>query len=353
MDTALQNDSLNQSLISHQIVFTIGKRTETDGNNNLDESKFQKAKNKGKELGNDILKQLFDKVEYGKIESHFNTERLNSKKLNSVREKIINLYYQREIITDEVAKLSEKHRTLNGQYLKTKNSIFRFLYKKKLLRLTEELEESRIALEAVKRAQTESYLNIRYEFETVEFKDKYSDLVSAFISLKNSDKIWDMTYSEANTDTKAAAQTSMHRNEVAFSIESIPAIKTNEKSFYFENYNGGDFYFYPSFIIYFKTKDDIAVLDYSDLQLHYSEARFLEESKNIQTDTEIVGETWYRVNRDGSPDKRFVNNYKIPIVLYGSIHIKTESGINELYYISDFQKAKHFCEQYKLYQSML
>ena len=135
MDTALQNDFLNQSLISHQIVFTIGKRTETGRDSSLDESKFQEAKNKGRELGNDILKQLFDKVEYGKIESHFNTERLNSKNLNSVREKIMNLYYQREIITDEVAKLSEKHKKLNGQYLKTKNSIFRFLYKKNKTKL--------------------------------------------------------------------------------------------------------------------------------------------------------------------------------------------------------------------------
>jgi len=345
------NNSENKSAIHPEILLTIGKNsTKKD---RLDQVKLEEAKKKGKELANDILKQLFNKVEYGKIESHFNTERLNSKSHNNIREQLINLYFQREVISDEITKSSKNYKKLQEYYFKTDNSFFKFLLKKRLKKLTEQLEQSKNDLEVLQRIENKSYLNIKYAYETSETEEKYSDLIHSFITLKSSEIIWDMTYSEANTDTKAAAQTSMRRNEVTFSFKSIPAIQTTEKSFYFENFNGGDFYFYPSFVIYFKSKEDIAILDYNDLQLNYSEVQFLEETKNIASDTKIIGETWYRVNKDGSPDKRFIDNYKIPIVLYGSIHIKTESGINELYYTSDVKKAKHFCKQYNLYKSLL
>jgi hypothetical protein len=347
------NITENMPFIHPEILLTVGKNVDPNKETTLDPAKFQEAKNKGRESANDILKKLFNKVEYGKIESHFNTERLNSKNFESIREQIVNLYFQREVITNEANKFSQNYERIRAQYFKTSNSFFKFLLKKKIQKLTDQLVDSKNDLESVKKVEEESYLSIKCVYETNEFKEKYSDLISSFTTLKNSDVIWDMTYSEANTETKAAAQTSMRRNKVAFTFKSIPSIQTTEKNFYFENFNGGDFYFYSSFIIYFKSEEDIAILDYNDLQLHYSEARFLEETKDIASDTEIVGETWYRVNKDGSPDKRFVGNYKIPIVLYGSIHIRTESGINELYYTSDFKKAKHFCEQYNLYQSLL
>lgn len=143
------------------------------------------------------------------------------------------------------------------------------------------------------------------------------------------------------------------RNEITFNFDTLEIIKTSDKVLHFENYNGGDFYFYPNFIIYFKSKDEIAIIDYCELYLEYSEMQFLEEEKDIPADAKIIGETWYRVNKDGSPDKRFVNNYKIPIVLYGTIHLKTESGVNELYYISNIQNAKHFCAQLQQYQIIL
>lgn len=347
------NITQNMPFMHTEISITVGKNIDLNKETKLGSAKFQEAKNKGRESANDILKQLFNKVEYGKIESHFNTERLNSKNFDSIREQIVNLYFQREVISNEANKFSQNYERIRAQHFKTSNSFFKFLLKNKIQKLTEQLADSKNDLESVKRVEEESYLNIKYVYETNEFKQKYSDLISSFTSLKNSNVIWDMTYSEVNTETKAAAQTTMRRNKVAFSFKSIPAIKTAEKNFHFENFNGGDFYFYPSFIIYFKSKEDIAILDYNDLQINYSEARFLEETKDIASDTEIVGETWYRVNKDGSPDKRFVGNYKIPIVLYGSIHIRTESGINELYYTSDFKKAKHFSEQYNLYQLLL
>lgn len=344
---------MNKPFIHPDILLTVMQNISSNQGDKLDSLRIKEAQKKGREFANQILSQLFKRIEYGKIESHFNTERLNSTNFKDIREHIITLHSQRDVLSKEVKKHSENHSELQEKLIKAQNSIFKFLFKKKIKRLTEEVKQSKIELDSIKDIERESYLNITYEFDKNELREKYSDLISAFTTLKGSIKIWDMTYSERNLETKAAAQTSMLRNQVSFSFDSIQVIQTLEKSFRFENFNGGDFYFYPSFIVYFKSKEDIAILDYNDLLLEYSESRFLEEEKDIPHDTQIIGETWYRVNKDGSPDRRFVNNYKIPIVLYGSLHFKTDSGINELYYISDAKKAKHFYEQYTLYQVIL
>ena len=344
---------MSKIFIHPDLLLTVRQEVLSNQEERLDFSNYERAKKEGKDFARDILNQLFKKNEYGTFESHFNTERLSSDNFSKVREQIIKLHFQKKMISEEAIKFSKRYNELSQQLSKAQKSFFKFLLKKKIERLTTEVDQVGTDLEAIKQVENETYLNITYSFDTTELKEKYSDLVSSFTSLKGSSKIWDMIYSQKNMETKAAAQTSMMRNEVSFSFSSIEVIRSNEKSLYFENYNGGDFYFYPNFILYFKTKEEIAILDYNDLYLNYEDSRFLEETKDIPSDTQIVGETWYRVNKDGSPDRRFVNNYRIPIVLYGALHFKTESGINELYYISDTTKAKHFAEQYSLYQSLL
>nr|WP_288837631.1 hypothetical protein [uncultured Flavobacterium sp.] len=338
--------------IHPDILLTVRRNVMSGQFETLDTNQIEKTKNQGHQSVNDIIQQLFHKIEYGKIESHFNTERLNSKNFKDIREQIINLHYQRKTLGNESTKYSEAHDKIQDRLLKTKNSFFSFLLKKRIASLSKQLEQSKADLDKIREVESESYLEIKYEYESTDLKEQYSDLISAFTTMKNSEKIWDMTYSERNFETKAAAQTTMRRNEVKFTFSSIDVIKTAEKTFHFENFNGGDFFFYPSFIVYFKNSEDIAILDYNDLQINYSECQFLEERHNIASDTKVIGETWYRVNKDGSPDRRFVDNYKIPIALYGSIQLRTLSGVNELYYISDNNKARHFCEQYNLYQSL-
>lgn len=344
---------MNKPFIHPDILLTVRQNAYCKRDDKLDALKFEDARNKGRDFANQVLNQLFKRTDYGNIESHFNTERLNSSNFIDIRENIINLHSQRDVLTKEAFKQSEHLSQLEERLTKMQNMFFKFLFKKKIEKLIEEVNQCKNELNSIKNVESESYLNITYEYENNQLKQQYSDLTSAFTTLKSSVKIWDMTYSEMNLETKAAAQTSMRRNEVSFYFDSIKVIQTLEKSFRFENFNGGDFYFYPSFVIYFKAKEDIAILDYNDLYLEYSESRFLEAEKDIPSDTKVIGETWDRVNKDGSPDRRFVNNFKIPIVLYGSLHFKTDSGVNEMYYISDVNKAKHFYEQYCIYQEKL
>lgn len=231
-------------------------------------------------------------------------------------------------------------------------SLLRIFYKKRIARLADELNGLEQEIAAVKGLHDESYMNILFKFEGSRLADTYSDLCSAFTTLKTTSKFWHITFQEQNMDTKAAAATNVTRTEVHANFEGVSVISTTEKVLHLENRNGGEFYLYPNFILYYKNSEEIALIDYGDLVIQFTKQRFLEDNGSIPRDTQVVGETWYRVNKDGSPDRRFTSNFKIPIVLYGAIHLRSLSGINELYYVSDVEKAMHFYQQYERYRSM-
>lgn len=345
---------MSSTYIHPDIILDIRDGGNSDRIDALAQTVFDAAKEDGKRYAEEMLNRLFASAnEHGSVESHFNTETLSSKKHLDFREHIINIYFQSKTINERTDYQQRKADELSYKLNRLRSSFFKFLYKNKIQRLTVQAEEAKTQLVSLKAIRDESFVGITYNYDVAGIKQQYSNFVSSFIGLTSSCKIWDVTMTQRNYETKAAASTSISRNEVRFSLAGIDMIRCSEQSLYVENYNGGDFYFYPNFIIYFKSKDDIAIIDYSELFLQFTESRFLEERKDIPTDTQVVGETWYRVNKDGSSDRRFVDNYKIPIVSYGSLHFKTESGINEVFYISDVKKAKHFAEQFNLFRAMI
>lgn len=60
----------------------------------------------------------------------------------------------------------------------------------------------------------------------------------------------------------------------------------------------------------------------------FTESRFIEEAP-IPPDSQVVGRTWAKVNKDGTPDRRFKGNYEIPIVGYGRLTMTSTTGLNE------------------------
>lgn len=342
----------NKPFIHPDILIHIRETLTHESEERLEQSTYSEAKQSGQKFAENILRELFPKTaEYGAVSSHFNTETLTSDKFQSYREQIISIHYQKKTFDTELNAMQRSQSELSQQLSKYETSWFRFFYKKRILLTADRLTEVNSKIDQLKAVIAESYVNLDFQFESTRLRDTFSDLCSSFATLKSASVIWDVVYQQLNLDTKAAASTSVTRNEVKIDFKGIDIIKTTERVLHVENFNGGDFYFYPNFIVYFKNNDEIALIDYTDLYVLYSDQLFLEERTVIPADTIVVGETWYRVNKDGSPDKRFVSNYKIPKVIYGSLHYKTTSGINEMYYVSDAKKAKHFSEQFVRYQT--
>ena len=55
------------------------------------------------------------------------------------------------------------------------------------------------------------------------------------------------------------------------------------------------------------------------------------EEEPVPSDTQVVGQTCAKVKKDGSPDRRFRDNYQIPVVLYGALTFSSPSGLQEEY----------------------
>lgn len=170
-----------------------------------------------------------------------------------------------------------------------------------------------------------------------------------FAVLTKCNCIWD-TIGQRNTNRvveRTTATRVVERKSVRFQLGRCELIESEWKVPHLENANGGDIYFYPAFALYFVSSDNFALLEYKEMELEFSFSRFIEE-ETLPGDTTVVGQAWAKANKDGSPDKRFKDNYQIPIAQYGRISITSSTGMNEEYMVSNAECAQTFSSAWKV-----
>lgn len=187
-----------------------------------------------------------------------------------------------------------------------------------------------------------------------EIKNKYDKVVEAFKNLATSNKIWKITgsYLQDTRINRSSASTLVKKTEVSFGIKSIDDIKSQFETLWMKNSNGTDMYFYPSFVVMFSTLKKFALIGLDEIALNHGEVRFV-EAGSIPRDSNIIDETWAKVNKNGSPDKRFKGNYQIPIVKYGEINLSTKTGLNEEYQFSNYEYSESFSKVFTDYQKVI
>lgn len=199
----------------------------------------------------------------------------------------------------------------------------------------------------------DSAVQLDFEFEQ-EILNGYTEVVVSFQKLCTSHKTWDMTsaYDQNRAVTRSAASKIVTRREVRFDMKEIPDIKANFTPLYFQNGNGADLYFYPNFIIVYSSKEKFAIIGLNELKFRFSPTRFI-ETGTVPSDSKIIDKTWAKVNKNGTPDKRFKDNYQVPIVCYGNITLQTSTGLNEEYEFSNYEFAEAFASAFLSYQNTI
>lgn len=96
----------------------------------------------------------------------------------------------------------------------------------------------------------------------------------------------------------------------------------------------------PDKVLVLKGKE-VGAFSYEKLSIKGKEYRFVEQDK-VPTDAEIIDHTWAKVNKDGSPDKRFKGNRKLPICRYGLIQLTTDSGMDVRICCSNYKLIDNF-----------
>lgn len=210
------------------------------------------------------------------------------------------------------------------------------------------------AIRQISEQITESAVTLRVAFESATAGEQYQRIVQTFKALTASHKIWDVTsaHYQDRVAARSSASTVVHKRPVRFSLNSPPGIITDIDVLHFQNANGADLYVFPGFIMMHRAPGDFALIGIDELVFSHSAVRFTETGP-VPADSTIIDRTWAKVNKNGTPDRRFKSNYQIPVVRYGELRLKTATGLHEEYECSNYEATESFGLAFGAYQRYL
>ncbi len=139
----------------------------------------------------------------------------------------------------------------------------------------------------------------------------------------------------------AGANNLVRRKPTFIKKSEPPYVKTNVETLAI-GVGSQVLHFFPDRLLVYAL-DGVGAVSYSNLELGSRSTRFIEDD-GVPTDAEIVDRTWKYVNKRGGPDKRFNNNYELPICLYGEVLFSSPTGLNEVIQVSRSDVADGFVE---------
>lgn len=259
---------------------------------------------------------------------------------------------EREVLASEIKQIEIKLTKLQNKFFKKQNGFFSLFTKKETIEtLQNEISETTEELDDLKNQYEESKADINILFDS-EIEEQYKIFSVSCSELIKSYKIWDITTKTINTESKSSANI-VERKEVTFQWCTINFIKSQYSALQLQNANGSDLFIFPAFILVLNKELEITLIDLKELNFSFLRQRFHEHVASLPIDSKIVDYTWYRANKNGSRDLRFVGNYQIPVVNYGSLNFSSSNGLNETYYISNVEAAEKFANEFNKYLDLL
>ena len=128
-----------------------------------------------------------------------------------------------------------------------------------------------------------------------------------------------------NKKYAAGASNTIKRNKCKALVKAPFPFKTNSTSVAFSS--GKETILFLPDKLFVIQGSKIGALSYSDVTISIHKQSFIER-ETVPRDAQIIDYTWQYVNKSGGPDKRFQNNKKIPVCLYGEMEIRSEKGVN-------------------------
>jgi hypothetical protein len=281
-------------------------------------------------------------------------ESITSVGLKGVKETLLAASEEKQALRSEVANgLAAFKRA--GRRLKLIKFIpfHRRLFKRTLAAREQEYAECQASYDEAKRCFNECKVKIEVQVDPA-LVPAYQSLRRAFDGLQGSRRCWDVTASRIvdRVRTRSAAGTEIQRKAVSLYKNRLDFVESEYEALHFVNTNGSDLYFYPAFLMLFQSVSDFALIDYKDLVVQYASTRFV-ETEPLPPDAHVVGAAWKYSNKDGSRDRRFAQNFQIPVVLYGELHFRSDQGLNEVFQFSNAAAAEQFCNAFRSFKQAM
>ena len=169
-------------------------------------------------------------------------------------------------------------------------------------------------------------IDLEYTFEDNQAA-KVAEWIAPLQKIAKSKKIWYISQTSKVIDKKyaAGASNNVKRNPCKASTKVPFPFKTNAAVVSF-TMGKETLVFLPDKLFIFQ-KHRIGALSYSEVTTHIHSQRFIEREA-VPSDAKIIDYTWQYVNKSGGPDKRFQNNMRFPICMYGEMEVRSSSGLN-------------------------
>lgn len=285
--------------------------------------------------------------------SSASVEVLTSTSLLPLRDLIAKAREQRAEVKADLQEALAAESKQKSELVRRKSSLFRWFYKRRIAELETELPKTRAEISRL--VSWEDSTKIEITFESSDASQRaYAAMVRAFDALKSSVKKWDITADKATDQfaERTLATRSVNRHPVTFDFSSTDLIQFTGQAMRFENINGDDILLYPGVAVIPRADGAFALIDLRELQIR-AEHRGFHEEDGVPGDAHVAGYTWAKTNKNGSPDRRFKDNYQIPVCIYGNITFQSQTGVTEEYMVSNADAAQAFSEAVKRYQNSL
>lgn len=278
---------------------------------------------------------------------------LTSEGMEGVKEAIFLAQKQRNDLQKDLAQikssLSNSKVKLGLSYIFLYGLLFNSISKK----IIADIQAKRDAILEIERQLESCYVNVAVDLNSND-EWQYEQLVESFKKMCKSAKIWDVTASifQDTKITRTSTSKLVVKKEVRFGIKEVPDIKSQLEPLWLNNINGADLFIFPSFVVMYSSASQFAVIEIEKIDLQHDSVRFV-ETETIPSDSKIIDKTWARINENGTPDRRFRNNYQIPVVQYGELIFRSKTGINEAYYVSNYEYSRDFAKAFHDYQEAI
>ena len=185
-------------------------------------------------------------------------------------------------------------------------------------------------------------VSIEYEFDNNN-GENYKKIIESFNILSKNSNIWALIdsrniYNSHESKLNAGAGNLINRSNVQIGEGKPPWVKTNIDIPVMKA-REQTLYMLPDGILVYDS-NDVGFVEYNEITITQGTTNFIED--HPPKDSEILYYTWKHPNKNGGPDRRFKNNYQIPVCLYGELKVQSKSGMFFFLMTSQHEAPKKF-----------
>ncbi|WP_099222164.1 DUF4236 domain-containing protein [Listeria costaricensis] len=186
---------------------------------------------------------------------------------------------------------------------------------------------------------------MEYKFDE-EANQSYENLRQIWLNMNENEKFWQIiSEGEINKKTSGGASRGVNRIPAKVVTKLPYFIKANIKPFGLQLRKQKLFFMPDKLLVVCGL--NVGAISYSDITMQLGTSNFIETDK-VPKDAKVIQTTWLKVNKNGTPDKRFKENRQVPVCEYGKVQIKSADTLQIELMCSDsatIEKMQIFAEK--------